>query len=1752
MPSGAPADKSRQSSGGKSFFRKFKTDRGGDDQPFPQDASTLASTSGSTTSRNTYRSSFSTDRPGSSYRDTDSYSMTPSLQSVAYENTYANTRQPQHFDQDGKHVGRAPSPHHLAKGNPDFHQYPQFDPSTLPQQTYASHHTGPRPAPSAGSSARPSQHAARTGSRGGPQSTYANQYPASEFSRASSDQQSIYSNASPNRASSVASQANASQASFTPVNAASRTLQGPVLANGNNAPYRSTQVSSDGFQFARPRDDRVIEQEFFDLMYRRGWKELPEQARRQMEAYPIEKKWTLVYQDKLAEWQSEMTKAKNARNTVISSVDGGPVQGLLDRASEDGSPEWYVRKIMDNSIDPKQLSSLAVSLRTQPIGWVRTFVEAQGQVALTNVLSKINKRQGQGHATPQPAQNEKDLDKEYDIIKCLKALMNSKHGADDALGHTTVIQAIAASLTSPRLHSRKLVSEILTYLCSLSEGQGHIKVIQAFDQLKTVQGENARFDSWMRTVEVTVDGRGKLGSMVGASDEVRSGGTGMENMLMEYAVASLILINMIVDAPDRDLQLRCHLRAQLGACGIKRIFTKMEGFQYEAISVQVEHYREQEAIDYEDMMERENSSIQDGYDEGDTKDLSDPSAIVDAITKRTQGSRAYDYFQSAMQHMLMIRDSQGEDRLRMFQLVESMLSYVAMDRRLPDLDLKQSLNFTVQGLLDKLYTDSEARQARDEALEARQIADAAISERDDMRHQLEVGSDGVVAKLQKQLEEQQAIINLQARNVKNIKAELAEEQRLRAQDAQRTELETRELYLMLRDVQDAAASQAQKAGKAVDPSQAPGILNRDRLMDRLEMQLERAKTQAKLEGKAFQQVGPSDKLRELREKMDGDLTPPDSAHGDETLQPTDRQIEPPFFGSVSRGRQELRTDESAVDDDTTADEEEATIHEAPRMVEMQRPVKPQPPKRTSMLNEIAAKVRRYDSDEEDAGDGVTTGPSHPSLESETAPKTPHDEATATFQARPAEQNGHIQASPEMEKSIAANAGFSGAPPPPPPPMPGFSGAPPPVAPPMPGTGTGFSGSAPPPPPPPQPGTFSPGFDGGAAPPPPPPPPPMPAHDGLMGPPPPPIPGAPPMPGAGLPYRTQQGTYEVQKVGLAHARPKKKLKALHWEKVDAPTTTMWASHTPTHEAKEEKYIELSRRGILDEVEKLFMAKETKILGKSSVKKDAKKQIISHDLMQNWQISLQKFSSYSVDDLVRLIIHCDKEVLDNPVVMAFFQRHDLCEIPDNTAKLMAPYSKDWAGPNALTTEREQDPNELTREDQLYLFTAYELRHYWKSRIRALTLTRTYEKEYEEISQKLQDIVSVSDSIRDSVNFMNVLGLILDIGNYMNDANKQASGFKLSSLARLAMIKDDKNETTFADLVERIVRNQYPAWEGFVDDMSGVLAVQKISVEQVRTDAKVYIDNIGKIQQSLDSGNLSDPKKFHPEDRVSHVVQRAMKDARRKAEQMQVYLDDMVRTYESIMAFYGEDPTDENARRDFFTKIAGFINQFKRSRETNVTMEEVRRRNEESMRRKQQQAGGKALGPASVGEAVAMSTGAMDSLLEKLRAAAPQVKDTRDRRRRARLKDRHQVRVASGQKIDLPGDEEINEEPNNTIDEAAESDLSPTVQTSTDDDIADRAASMLQGLRGDGEPIETNKRDSLSLRRRRESAADERARRRRRTGASGSQEGPSASEELKVDTIPEHPTDEAQDGSVPTTIVSPPTPGLAPNEQHDETAS
>lgn len=233
--------------------------------------------------------------------------------------------------------------------------------------------------------------------------------------------------------------------------------------------------------------------------------------------------------------------------------------------------------------------------------------------------------------------------------------------------------------------------------------------------------------------------------------------------------------------------------------------------------------------------------------------------------------------------------------------------------------------------------------------------------------------------------------------------------------------------------------------------------------------------------------------------------------------------------------------------------------------------------------------------------------------------------------------------------------------------------------------------------------------------------------------------------------------------------------------------------------------------------------------------------------------------------------------------------------------------------------------------------------------------------------------------------------------------------------------------------------------------------------------------------------------------------------------------------------------------------------KSKEKNIALEENRKRIESSLARKRVNGtmtnGGGTDSPISP-----TSSGAMDSLLEKLRAAAPQAKDQRDRRRRARLKERHQVRVASGQKLpNLLGGEADDVEGASimsTVDgsggsggaggellapqDDAKSSTGGQDSVSEGEDIADRAANLLQGLR-----LNSGDTDEERTRRRRESAEDERRARRlrmrsRNAATSGSKDSNSADGALpsvrEASAIPEGEDDAASSSPIKSPPATP----------------
>ena len=110
-----------------------------------------------------------------------------------------------------------------------------------------------------------------------------------------------------------------------------------------------------------------------------------------------------------------------------------------------------------------------------------------------------------------------------------------QYATNEALGHNLLVTQIASSLNSPRLAVRKLVVELLTFLSYRSTEALNL-VTGALEAVSlTNLAGSSPYAYWFTSFEKSISGRGKMGSLVGASEEVRRNAA-TESNINEYAV----------------------------------------------------------------------------------------------------------------------------------------------------------------------------------------------------------------------------------------------------------------------------------------------------------------------------------------------------------------------------------------------------------------------------------------------------------------------------------------------------------------------------------------------------------------------------------------------------------------------------------------------------------------------------------------------------------------------------------------------------------------------------------------------------------------------------------------------------------------------------------------------------------------------------------------------------------------------------------------------------------------------------------------------------------------------------------------------------------------------------------------------------------------------------------------------------------------------------------------------------------------
>lgn len=467
----------------------------------------------------------------------------------------------------------------------------------------------------------------------------------------------------------------------------------------------------------------------------------------------------------------------------------------------------------------------------------------------------------------------------------------------------------------------------------------------------------------------------------------------------------------------------------------------------------------------------------------------------------------------------------------------------------------------------------------------------------------------------------------------------------------------------------------------------------------------------------------------------------------------------------------------------------------------------------------------------------------------------------------------------------------------------------------------------------------------SAPPPPPPPPPAPPLPGTgtsIPFPPPPPPPPPPLPGMNNKSPLINSPIITYNPFDYLPRTKKKLKQLHWEKVDDIDDSLWSEMDISVFAEQFK-----ERGIFDNMEDLFAAFEAKMNPKNSKLAVEKKSFLSTQNKQEFNICFQPLNRFTDMEIVLKILHCSDDILDKPKIMELLGKPELCQIPNNLIKNFEPYSTEWNS-KGIVSKPSKDPEELARADRLYVETVYNLNKYWRARMRVLSVITSFKEDYELINNQMNKVNIATEGLENSNSLKKLFEIILLLGNYMNSDNKKAFGFRLSTLQRLNFLKNQNNSMSFLQFLEKIIRKDFPDVQKFIEDLKPASNASKISIEHLEKDCNSLISSVNNIELSLATGNLSDPMIFHPEDRFLNIVNKKLTHMKIQVDKLDNKKVIIFEKFNNLMKYFKEDPdSDEFIRDTFFKKFSDFLESYEKVSKENITNEDIEKKSIEAQR-------------------------------------------------------------------------------------------------------------------------------------------------------------------------------------------------------------
>eukprot|EP00158_Paraphelidium_tribonemae_P009082 Partr_v1_DN28763_c0_g1_i3_m61729 putative Diaphanous homolog len=265
---------------------------------------------------------------------------------------------------------------------------------------------------------------------------------------------------------------------------------------------------------------------------------LEEDKRKAVRAMPKDSKWMMVFQH-------------------LQKQDGAPP--VAAAAFAKGSPEYYARQLKEYLVKgisssgsaAKTLNAIRVSIGSQPLTWVRTFIEREGLSHLLELLKILTVASTSSNKTASRRDGHFIL--EMELVRCIKAFMNNQNGLKEIMKRAPgSIHVLAQSLRSLSFPVKKQIAELLTVVCYTDSPHGHRLVLDALNAEHATPSDDSEklYQTWLLSLLEVIGCRDKIGNSVSGGLVAGVGWIGenrvTEKEIIEFLVSHMIFLNSLV------------------------------------------------------------------------------------------------------------------------------------------------------------------------------------------------------------------------------------------------------------------------------------------------------------------------------------------------------------------------------------------------------------------------------------------------------------------------------------------------------------------------------------------------------------------------------------------------------------------------------------------------------------------------------------------------------------------------------------------------------------------------------------------------------------------------------------------------------------------------------------------------------------------------------------------------------------------------------------------------------------------------------------------------------------------------------------------------------------------------------------------------------------------------------------------------------------------------------------------------------